>query len=186
MAMQGIMGLLRNAMPAARTKHTVLGLFSDAESAATAGDGLKSAGIPDTDYDFLTDAPYPIGSLGERDEPHRLYLYPFIGALLGLSSGIMITAMTQVAYPLVTGGKPVLSLPPMAIVCYEGTMLGAILFTVIGIVFESRLPKFDLGLYDDRITQGFLGLRVNAEPERSREVVQIMNAAGAVDVKTDQ
>ena len=186
MAMQGIMGLLRNAMPAARTKHTVLGLFSDAESAATAGDGLKAAGIPDTDYDFLTDAPYPIGSLGERDEPHRLYLYPFIGALLGLSSGIMITAMTQVAYPLVTGGKPVLSLPPMAIVCYEGTMLGAILFTVIGIVFESRLPKFDLGLYDDRITQGFLGLRVNAEPERSREVVQIMNAAGAVDVKTDQ
>ncbi len=186
MAMQGIMGLLRNAMPAARTKHTVLGLFSDAESAATAGDGLKAAGIPDTDYDFLTDAPYPIGSLGERDEPHRLYLYPFIGALLGLSSGIMITAMTQVAYPLVTGGKPVLSLPPMAIVCYEGTMLGAILFTVIGIVFESRLPKFDLGLYDDRITQGFLGLRVNAEPGRSREVVQIMNAAGAVDVKADQ
>ena len=98
----------------------------------------------------------------------------------------MITAMTQVAYPLVTGGKPVLSLPPMAIVCYEGTMLGAILFTVIGIVFESRLPKFDLGLYDNRITQGFLGLRVNAEPEQSREVVQIMNAAGAVDVKTDQ
>lgn len=186
MAMQGIMGLLRNAMPAARTKHTVLGLFSDAESAATAGDGLKAAGIPDTDYDFLTDAPYPIGSLGERDEPHRLYLYPFIGALLGLSSGIMITAMTQVAYPLVTGGKPVLSLPPMAIVCYEGTMLGAILFTVIGIVFESRLPKFDLGLYDDRITQGFLGLRVNAEPDQSREVVQIMNAAGAVVVKTDQ
>ena len=186
MAMQGIMGLLRNAMPAARTKHTVLGLFSDAESAATAGDGLKSAGIPDTDYDFLTDAPYPIGSLGERDEPHRIYLYPFIGALLGLSSGIMITAMTQVAYPLVTGGKPVLSLPPMAIVCYEGTMLGAILFTVIGIVFESRLPKFNLGLYDNRITQGFLGLRVNAAPEQSREVVQIMNAAGAVDVKTDQ
>ncbi len=186
MAMQGIMGLLRNAMPAASAKHTVLGVFSDAESAATAGDELKSAGIPDTDYDFLTDSPYPEGSLGERDEPHRLYLYPFIGALLGLSSGIMITAMTQVAYPLVTGGKPVLSLPPMAIVCYEGTMLGAILFTVIGIVFESRLPKFDLGLYDNRITQGFLGLRVKAEPEQSREVVQIMNAAGAVDVKTDQ
>jgi hypothetical protein len=173
-------------MPAADARHTVLGLFRDAESAATAGDGLKSAGIPDTDYDFLTDSPYPEGSLGERDEPHRLYLYPFIGALLGLTSGILITAMSQVAYPLVTGGKPVLSLPPMAIVCYEGTMLGAILFTVIGIIFESRLPKFDLGLYDNRITQGFLGLRVNAEPEQSREVVQIMNAAGAVDVKTDQ
>ena len=166
-------------------KQAVLGLFQDAESAASAGDALKSAGIADTDYDFLTDAPYPEGSLGEREEPHRLYLYPFIGALLGLTSGVMITAMTQVAYPLVTGGKPILSLPPMAIICYEGTMLGAILFTVLGIVFESRLPKFQLGIYDNRITQGLLGLRVNAESERSHEVMQIMNAAGAVEVKTD-
>ena len=166
-------------------KQAVLGLFQDAESAASAGDALKSAGIADTDYDFLTDAPYPEGSLGEREEPHRLYLYPFIGALLGLTSGVMITAMTQVAYPLVTGGKPILSLPPMAIICYEGTMLGAILFTVLGIVFESRLPKFQLGIYDNRITQGLLGLRVNAESERSHEVMQIMNAAGAVEVKTE-
>lgn len=167
-------------------KQAVLGLFQDAESAASAGDALKSAGIADTDYDFLTDAPYPEGALGEREEPHRLYLYPFIGALLGLTSGVMITAMTQVAYPLVTGGKPILSLPPMAIICYEGTMLGAILFTVLGIVFESRLPKFKLGIYDNRITQGLLGLRVAAEPERSHEVMQIMNAAGAVEVKTER
>ncbi len=186
MAMPGFLQQLRDVMYPPSRKQAILGLFQDAESAATAGDALKDAGVPDTDYDFLTDSPYPEGSLGEREEKHRLYLYPFIGALLGLSSGIMITAMTQVAYPLVTGGKPVLSLPPMAIVCYEGTMLGAILFTVIGIVFESRLPKFQLGLYDDRITQGFLGLRVNAEPEQRYEVIQIMNSAGAVEVKTDQ
>ncbi len=167
-------------------KEAILGVFQDAESAASAGDALKDAGIPDTDYDFLTDSPYPEGALGEREEKHRIYLYPFIGALLGLSSGIMITAMTQVAYPLVTGGKPVLSLPPMAIVCYEGTMLGAILFTVIGIIFESRLPKFQLGIYDNRITQGFLGLRVNTESEQRYEVMEIMNSAGAVDVKTEQ
>ena len=186
MAMSGILGQLRNVMFPTSSKQAILGLFQDAESAANAGDALKEAGIPETDYDFLTDSPYPEGALGEREEKHRLYLYPFIGALLGLSSGIMITAMSQVAYPLVTGGKPVLSLPPMAIVCYEGTMLGAILFTVIGIVFESRLPKFQLGLYDERITQGFLGIRVNADPEKRYEVMQIMNSAGAVDVKTDQ
>ena len=186
MAMSGILGQLRNALSPTSNKQAILGLFQDAESAATAGDALKEAGIPETDYDFLTDSPYPEGALGEREEKHRLYLYPFIGALLGLSSGIMITAMSQVAYPLVTGGKPILSLPPMAIVCYEGTMLGAILFTVIGIVFESRLPKFQLGIYDERITQGFLGVRVNAEPERRYDVIQIMNSAGAVEVKTDQ
>jgi hypothetical protein len=165
-------------------KQAILGLFQDAESAANAGDELKTAGIADTEYDFLTDSPYPEGAFGEREERHRLYLYPFIGALLGLTSGIMITAMTQVAYPLVTGGKPILSLPPMAIVCYEGTMLGAILFTVIGIIFESRLPKFKMGLYDNRITQGLIGLLVNTEQEQSPQVMQIMNNAGAVDVKS--
>ena len=166
-------------------KQAILGLFQDAESAANAGDALKSAGIEDTEYDFLTDSPYPEGAFGEREEKHRLYLYPFVGALLGLTSGIMITAMTQVAYPLVTGGKPILSLPPMAIVCYEGTMLGAILFTVIGIIFESRLPKFKMGLYDNRITQGIIGLLVNAEQDRGPQVMQILNGAGAIDVKSD-
>jgi hypothetical protein len=166
-------------------KQAILGLFQDAESAANAGDALKSAGIEDTEYDFLTDSPYPEGAFGEREEKHRLYLYPFVGALLGLTSGIMITAMTQVAYPLVTGGKPILSLPPMAIICYEGTMLGAILFTVIGIIFESRLPKFKMGLYDNRITQGIIGLLVNAEQDRGPQVMQILNGAGAIDVKSD-
>lgn len=166
-------------------KQAILGLFQDAESAANAGDALKSAGIADTEYDFLTDSPYPEGAFGEREEKHNLYLYPFIGALLGLTSGILITAMTQVAYPLETGGKPILSLPPMAIVCYEGTMLGAILFTVIGIIFESRLPKMKMGLYDNRITQGLIGLLVNAEQEKGPEVMQILNGAGAVDVKSE-
>ncbi len=166
-------------------KQAILGLFQDADSAANAGDALKSAGIEDTEYDFLTDSPYPEGAFGEREEKHRLYLYPFVGALLGLTSGIMITAMTQVAFPLVTGGKPILSLPPMAIICYEGTMLGAILFTVIGIIFESRLPKFKMGLYDNRITQGVIGLLVNAEQDRGPQVMQILNGAGAIDVKSE-
>ena len=95
MAMPGFMQRMRDAMYPPSRKQAILGLFQDAESAATAGDALKEAGVPDTDYDFLTDSPYPEGALGEREEKHRLYLYPFIGALLGLSSGIMITAMTR-------------------------------------------------------------------------------------------
>ena len=93
-------------------KRPILGLFTDPNQAADAGDGLRSSGVEDTDFDFLTDAPYPEGAFGEREEKHRLYLFPFIGALLGLTSGILLTSMTQVAYPLATGGKPILALPP--------------------------------------------------------------------------
>jgi hypothetical protein len=161
----------------------ILGLFRDANAAADAGDALKAAGVPDTDFDFLTDAPYPEGAFGEREEKHRLYIFPFIGATLGLVSGIMLTSMTQVAYPLVTGGKPILSLPPMAVVSYEGTMLGAILFTVLGIIWESRLPKLKTGLYDSRITEGYIGVLVNADESQHNRVAGVLNQAGAVEVK---
>ena len=166
-------------------KRPILGLFQDPNQAADAGDGLQAAGIPDTDYDFLTDAPYPEGAFGEREEKHRLYLFPFIGALLGLTSGILLTSMTQMAYPLVTGGKPILSLPPMAVVSYEGTMLGAILFTVLGIIFESRLPRLKMGLYDTRITEGYIGVLVQAEEDQHDRLSGVLTQAGAVDIKRE-
>jgi hypothetical protein len=164
-------------------KQAVLGLYSDANYAAEAGDALQKEGLTNEDYDFLTGAPYPEGAFGERHSSHRLYVFPFVGALCGLTAGILLTSMTQMAFPVVTGGKPILSLPPMAIVTYEGTMLGAILFTVLGIIFESRLPRPKLGLYDDRITEGHVGVLVTCETEQVSSVEQALTQAGAVDVK---
>jgi hypothetical protein len=163
-------------------RRPILGLFEDANYAAEAGDALQAADISPKDYDFLTDAPYPEGAFGEREEPHRLYVFPFVGALIGLTAGIILTSMTQMAYPLVQGGKPILSLPPMAVVTYETTMLGAIMFTVLGIIFEFRLPKLKMGLYDPRITEGYIGVLVNAEEDQLQQVSGILTQAGAVDV----
>ena len=109
-------------------------------------------------------------------------VFPFVGALVGLTVGILLTSMTQMAYPLVQGGKPILSLPPMAVITYESTMLSAIIFTIIGIMFESRLPKLKKGLYDTRITEGYIGVLVNTEEEKLYEVSAILSQAGAVDV----
>ena len=164
-------------------KREVLGLYSDANYAAEAGDALQRVGLTNEDYDFLTGAPYPEGAFGERETTHHVYVFPFVGALCGLTAGILLTSMTQMAYPLVTGGKPILSIPPMAIVTYEGTMLGAILFTVLGILFESRLPSSRTGLYDDRITGGLIGVLVTCEDDQVDRVEQALTQAGAVDLK---
>ncbi len=163
-------------------RRPILGLFEDANYAAEAGDALKAAEISEEDYDFLTDAPYPEGAFGEREERHRLYVFPFVGALIGLTIGILMTSMTQMAYPMVQGGKPIMSLPPMAVVTYESTMLTAIVFTIIGIIFESRLPKTKKGLYDTRITEGYIGVLVNVEEEQLPQVYSILTQAGAIDV----
>ena len=160
----------------------ILGLFETADQAADAGDALKEADVSPDDIDFMTDAPYPEGALGEREERHRLYVFPLCGALIGLTVGILLTTMTQMAYPLVQGGKPILSLPPMAVVTYESTMLTAIIFTIIGIVFESRLPRMKMGLYDTRITEGLIGVLVNVEEDRLPNISEIFSGAGAVDI----
>ena len=44
-------------------------------------------------------------------------------------------------------------------------MLGAIIFAVIGIVLESRLPRLFMGAYDKRITEGYIGVTVTTEEE---------------------
>jgi hypothetical protein len=158
----------------------VLGLFQDADGVARGVDALRAAGI--RDFKVLTDSPYPEGAFGEEPEKHRLYVFPFAGAACGFSVGLLITVATQMAYPMVTGGKPILSIPPMINVMYEGTMLGAILFTVLGIIFESRLPDFSRAPYDPRINEGYLGLLVGRTDGRTSAVEQALRDAGAIDI----
>jgi hypothetical protein len=62
-------------------------------------------------------------------------------------------------------------------------MLGAILFTVLGILFESRLPTPNKGLYDDRITEGCIGVLVTCEEDQRDKVEHALTQAGAIDVK---
>jgi hypothetical protein len=163
-------------------KRSVLGLFSDVDQAADAMDALKAAEYTTSEYEVLTDTPYPEGTFGEAEPVHKLYRWPLMGAACGFIIGLVLTAGTQVAFPLVTGGKPVFSIPPMTIIMYEGTMLGAIIFTVIGIILESRLPRVFMGAYDKRITEGYIGVTVTTEEDKVGRAEQVLREAGAQDI----
>ena len=164
----------------------MLGLFQDPQEVADAMSELKSNGFPVEDLDIYSGAPFPEGSFGEHYPDHRLFMFPLVGALIGFTIGILWTAGTQISYPLITGGKPLLSIPPMTIIMYENTMLGAIIFTVLGVLFESRLPKRNLGLYDERITEGYIGLLVECPEERGAEAEQLLQTAGAEEIKKSE
>ncbi|MBI4287507.1 MAG: DUF3341 domain-containing protein [Chloroflexi bacterium] len=164
-------------------KDQVLGLCRNPETAAQAVEALENKGFSAEEYDILTATPYPEGTFGESRHRHRLYVFPFVGAVLGLSVAVLITVGTQIFPPIVTGGKPILSIPPMIIIMFEGTMLGAILFTVIGVIFESRLFGPKLGLYDRRITEGYIGLLVTSSPERVTQAEEAMTGAGVQEFK---
>ncbi len=167
-------------------ERTLLGVFSSPNSVADAVDRLRSSGYGDNHVEVLSGTPYPEGSFGEHVPVHKLYIFPLIGAICGFSVGLLITAGTQLSYPMVTGGKPLLSIPPMLIIMYEGTMLGAILFTVIGVIFESRLPRMNLGVYDTRITEGHIGVMVACPDERVGYTEQILRESGAEEIRRDE
>jgi hypothetical protein len=164
-------------------KKQVLGVFKTADNAVMAVDRLQESGFTNRDWTVLTGSPYPEGAFGEWMPKHRLYAFPFMGAIVGFSMAILVTAGTSVANPLVTGGKPIIAIPAMSVIVYEGTMLGAILMTIIGVIFESRLPRPLMGLYDERITEGYIGLDLNCPEDRVNAAEMVMRQSGAVDVK---
>ena len=164
-------------------KEQILGLCRDPNIVAGAVEALEEKGFSDHEYEILTAIPYPEGTFGGKPTKHRLYIFPFIGAVCGFSAALLLTIGTQLFPPLVTGGKPILSIPPMILIMFEGTMLGAILFTVIGVIFEARLFGPKLGLYDRRITEGYIGLLITSSSERIAEAEQIMAGAGVGDFK---
>lgn len=162
----------------------ILGLFEDANAAADAGDALKSAGISESDYNFLTDVPYPEGAFGEGMAKHRLFWWPLVGGALGLALALVAASLMPMAYPLTKYPQPILAMPPLSVICYIGAVLGAILFTLVGVVMALR-PGTGGGLSDSRIAQGAIGLLVTADASRWSEVTQLLNDAGAIAVKSE-
>ncbi len=161
---------------------SLLGLFSEAEGAADAMDMLRADGFGENQLEVLTSCPYPEGAFGEPPPKHHLYVFPFVGAACGFLVGVLLVIGSELYYPLVTGGKPILSIPPLLNILFEGTMLGAIVFSFAGFLFEARLSGVSRLPWDKRISEGYVGVAVSRANGRERAARRALLEAGAVDV----
>ena len=87
-------------------KRSVIGLFTDEDAVADALDNVSQSGFDSGEYEILTGTPYPDGTFGDEEPKHKLYRFPIIGAMCGFIVGLLLTAGNQIAFPLITGGKP--------------------------------------------------------------------------------
>ena len=72
----------------------------------------------------------------------------------------------------------------MLIIMYEMTMLAGVIATVVGIIFESRLPNLAPGVYDKRITEGLIGVVVTVDNDtKAKDAQKILEKSGAIEVK---
>jgi hypothetical protein len=65
-----------------------------------------------------------------------------VGAALGGTAFFMMVKLTSEAYPLPTGGQPIVALPPAGVITFEGVAIGAVLTTVATVLLECGLPAW--------------------------------------------
>ena len=164
------------------TTAPVLGIFAELDTAVDAIHRLKHAGL----RGMTVYAPYPSHELEHAIEPHQspVRVFTLVGALTGTATGFALGTWTSLDWPLVTGGKPIISLPPFVIIAFELTILFGALSTVLGLFLATRLPHRGIDvLYDPSFSAGRFGIRVDAPADRAAEARQILSGAGAAEVR---
>ncbi|BCR03285.1 hypothetical protein DESUT3_03540 [Desulfuromonas versatilis] len=77
--------------------------------------------------------------LGTR--PGLVRFFAVAGGLSGFLGGLGFTIYTVLSWPLITGGKPIISLPPFLLISYILTILFGSLATFGGFLLLARLPS---------------------------------------------
>lgn len=159
----------------------VLGVFADIDGAVEAIENLKAAGLKR----IVTFSPMPSHDLEHAMEPPQspVRVFTLIGGLTGAATGFALPTLTSLDWPLVTGGKPIIAMPPMIIIAFELTILFAALSTIAGLFINARLPRARANvIYDPSFSAGHFGVFVaaNGKGQQARDILQ---TAGAVSVR---
>ena len=94
------------------------------------------------------------------------------------------TTFTVMDWPLVVGGKPMMSIPAFVVIAFELTILFGALSTVIGLFILARIPKFQPHVvYDPEFSSGRFGLYVEPPEGKEAEVRRILEAEHPVELR---
>jgi hypothetical protein len=159
----------------------LLAVFDGVDGAIEAVEALRAAGLKK----FTVFSPAPDHDLehaiGAPESPVRLFT--LVGGLTGTATGFALPTWTSLDWPLVTGGKPIISIPAWVIIAFELTILFGALSTVVGMLIAARLPQRRPGLvYDPSFSADRFGVYIRA-PGREAEARSIFQTAGALEIR---
>ena len=160
----------------------VVGVFGRLDAAVSALEALKAQGY--ANYRVYSPAPRPelAEVLAKKESPVRLFT--LFGALSGTAFGFFYAIATSLDWPLVTGGKPIISWPPFIVIGFETTILIGALVTVAGMFLLAGLPKLGSALgYDPRFSDDKFGVVALGGPAQLAAAREIFRAAGAEEVR---
>jgi len=163
----------------------VLGVFAHVDTTVRAIRELRTKGF----QSVSTYSPVPVEEIEEALTGYGLpkspvRLFTLVGAITGTASGFALTIWSSLKWNLITGGKPVVSIPPFVIIAFELTILLGGLCTLLGLLVTARLPRFrGSSRYDARFTADRFGVEVACAPGDVGTVEEILRSAGAEEVR---
>ena len=116
-------------------------IFEDREQFLEALRRLVREGVPGERIRVIT--PFGVPEVEEilPGKRSKVRYFALIGAAGGTVTGLAFTILTSLSWPLVIGGKPIVSLPPFIIIAFALTILFGALSTFAGFLLLSRLPS---------------------------------------------
>ena len=163
----------------------IKGIYSHLDCLLTGIDRLKREGY--TGFQVLSPLPrHEIEEIVYEGRPSPVRWWTLTGACTGLTVGFALPALTHAQWPMINpGGKPVVALPPFAVIMFECTILFGCLATFAGLLFHCGLPAFglDRSIQDPRVTDASFGIVfTNARVEAQEKITELLSSSGAVEV----
>jgi molybdopterin-containing oxidoreductase family membrane subunit len=162
----------------ARPSAGLVGSFRHLDSLLEAISRLRQAGY----RDLQALSPVPHHAIDEALEkpPSPVRIFTLIGCLLGAATGLTLTIASSLHVSLITGGKPIVSIPPFLIIVFELTILFGGLLTLGGMLLNARLPLVhSVPAYDPRFSEDRFGLWVRCEARDFDTVTRLLESADA-------
>ena len=160
----------------------VMGVFYYVDDAAAAVTTLRETGP--RDVRVFSPVPYHEIEKTLGQGPSLVRWVTFIGGVLGITAGFSLCIYSVISWPLVVGGKELVSLPPFVVIGYECTILLAALSNLLGMLALGRLPEFRSDApYDPRFSEDRIGVWVPCAGEDAERARETLRGHGAEEVK---
>jgi hypothetical protein len=165
----------------------VVGHYGSAEALQRAVEGAREAYFTGADLELYL----PVGDKAtvEKAVPgtSRSRWLALGGGITGIVLGLWMTIGMSRDWPLVTGGKPIVSLPPFLVIAFELMILFAALGAVAGFLWFARLPALSpSSAYRQELAVDRFALLIRCLPEEGprTRAVEALKEAGALEIRS--
>jgi hypothetical protein len=162
----------------------IYGLYSHGAEAQDAVNRLVASGLAARDITVLSPEPREDLAFSRMHSRTWMWWIACAGGLIGFVTALGLALLTEMSWPLVVGGLPIVAWWPNLIIMFELTMLGAIAATVITLLVGGGLVGFSRGIYDPDVSNGMILVGVeNPRDAAADQIERALHTSGNVTIR---